>query len=376
MSELSVLYHKGKENKLYQWEIWTEGDEIVTEHGRVGGKLQQARKTAKAKNVGRSNETTPEQQAELEARAMWQFKVDRKYSETPEEAEQTLFLPMLAKPFEGAKKVVYPVDVQPKLDGVRALAAWDGDSVTLTSRSGKPYNLPHITNLLEYILPRDRILDGEVYLDEATFQQVTSLVKKERVEPTETLPFVTQQLNYHVYDIIMRGTRDTDVPWALRKQQLDEFFDSFDPDDAPHIKSVATVTDVGTAEAVQELEKAFVGDGYEGAIVRVPYGFPYIYGYRSAGLLKVKSFTDEEFEIVGYTFGDGKMENVPTWVCQLADGREFRCLSKGTQEYREQLGQEADYHIGEMLKVKFFEKTDDGIPRFPVGIGFRIPEDQ
>jgi len=28
-----------------------------------------------------------------------------------------------------------------------------------------------------------------------------------------------------------------------------------------------------------------------------------------------------------------------------------------------------------MLKVKFFEKTDDGIPRFPVGIGFRIPED-
>ena len=35
----------------------------------------------------------------------------------------------------------------------------------------------------------------------------------------------------------------------------------------------------------------------------------------------------------------------------------------------------ADKHIGEHLKVKFFELTDDGIPRFPVGIGIRLTED-
>jgi hypothetical protein len=35
----------------------------------------------------------------------------------------------------------------------------------------------------------------------------------------------------------------------------------------------------------------------------------------------------------------------------------------------------AGEHIGELLKVKFFELTDDDIPRFPVGIGIRLPED-
>ena len=78
-----ILYHKGKGGALVQWRIWTRGDTIFTEHGQVGGKLQLTPGIkCESKNVGRSNETTPEEQANSEAKAMWIFKVERKYSET------------------------------------------------------------------------------------------------------------------------------------------------------------------------------------------------------------------------------------------------------------------------------------------------------
>ena len=137
-----TLYHKGKGGKLYEWTIWTEGDTILTEHGIVDGKMQTSEKKAEAKNVGKSNQTTPEEQAQNEAVSIHKKKLDLKYATSPEEAEQTVFLPMLAQCFEKRKKKLkYPVDAQPKLDGVRCLASWEDEEVVLTSRGGKRYNL-------------------------------------------------------------------------------------------------------------------------------------------------------------------------------------------------------------------------------------------
>ncbi len=96
MQTLPILYHKGKSGAIYSWRIWTEGDIIHTEYGQVDGLKSLAAKRAKAKNVGRANETTPERQAELEALSMWQNKRDRKYSETPDGTRDAVPLPMLA----------------------------------------------------------------------------------------------------------------------------------------------------------------------------------------------------------------------------------------------------------------------------------------
>ena len=135
-----TLYHKSKTDAIVQWDIWTEGAVICTKYGQIGGKMQTARKTATPKNVGRANATTAEEQAILEAKAMHKKRLDAKYSLTIEDAKKEVFLPMLAGSFDKRKdKVVYPVDVQPKLDGVRCLAYWDGDSVKLMSRGGKQW---------------------------------------------------------------------------------------------------------------------------------------------------------------------------------------------------------------------------------------------
>ena len=94
--KLPILYHKGKSGAIYSWKIWTEGETIWSEHGQIDGEKQIAERLATAKNVGKANETTDEQQAELEAKSMHTFKLERKYSLSKEEADEPMLLPMLA----------------------------------------------------------------------------------------------------------------------------------------------------------------------------------------------------------------------------------------------------------------------------------------
>ena len=84
---------------------------------------------------------------------------------------------------------------------------------------------------------------------------------------------------------------------------------------------------------------------------------------------------DDEYEIIGYTTGVGKFEGCIVWICTTDDGTEFKVVPQGTMEERKELYEQAEEHVGELLKVKYFELTDDNVPRFPVGIGFRLAQD-
>ena len=360
-----TLYHTGKNGAVVQWNIWTEGADIVTEWGQIGGKMQTARKTAIGKNIGKINETSPEGQAVLEANAMHKKKTDLKYSFSIEEAKKEIFLPMLATSFDKRlDKVTYPVDVQPKLDGCRCMAFWEGDSVKLMTRGGKYWECSeHIAKELETVLPKGWVLDGELYVHGATFQEITKLVKKLRQES------VTVQ--YHVYDVPRADYDEKFMGWENRKNAVEEFKTM-----ANSCKSVVTVEShyAVCEQTVYRLQSEFLEEGYEGAIVREMDG-EYRFGYRSNKLLKVKNFTDEEYEIVDFTTGVGKFEGSIVWICITEYGHEFKVVPQGTMEERQEAYETASNHIGEMLKVKFFELTDDGIPRFPVGLGIRLTED-
>ena len=101
MQQLPTLYHTSKTGAIVQWNIWTEGAVIVREYGQMGGKMQVARTTATGKNIGRSNETAPDEQAILEAQAKWTKQTDKGYVERIEDVHKiTLYTPMLAQKFE------------------------------------------------------------------------------------------------------------------------------------------------------------------------------------------------------------------------------------------------------------------------------------
>lgn len=367
-SDLPPLYHQAKTGKIHVWRVWTEGDEIVTEHGQVDGEKQIARKRATPKNVGRSNETTAEEQAALEAKSMWQKKKDQKYHLTPKEAAELQIRPMLAQAFEDrlGKNVTFPAHIQPKLDGMRALAYWDRDRVEILSRGGKSFraigSVEHIAKAVEAILPKNLILDGEVYAAGLDFQANTKLLKKYR-------PGESEALALHAYDLI--DLDSLEQPWSERHQALLAFSERFTP--GGPLEVVPTDV-VASADEVYAQHAVYLEEGYEGAIVRL-LDAPYVLGKRSNSLLKVKSFQDEEFKIIAVNDGVGKFEGCAVFRCLTPEGREFDVTPKGSQAKRAEMYQQRDTLIGQFLKVEFFEKTNDGIPRFPVGLGVRMPED-
>lgn len=365
---LPMLYHEGKNGSIYSWVIWTEGAEIFTEYGLLEGEKQIARRVATPKNVGRSNATTAEEQAVVEAKAMWQNRRDRKYAESVAEAREELIRPMLAGDFEKRKNrnVTYPAFVQPKLDGVRAIAFWDGDTVEIMSRNGKSWRdigtVEHIARALERFLPRHILLDGEIYAHGETFQQTTRLVKKYR-------PGESEKLLLHVYDVVDR--ENLEAPFSERLGNFTWLADQLQQGDP--LETVPS--DTAEAEAdVYDWHARYVEEGFEGVMVRLPEG-TYRYGKRSHDLLKVKSFLDSEYEIVGHKGGVGKFEEAVIWVCRMPDGQTFDVCPKGTMEDRREWYSEAEKYYGSFLNVRYFETSEEGIPRFPVGEGVRAPED-
>jgi len=365
MPKLPILYHRAKGGDLRQWSVWTDGADIVTEYGSVNGKLQRSRKTATAKNVGRANETSPAEQAEAEAKSLWQYKLDRKYSTTPEEAQEPLNLPMLAHSFDGTKrsKFQFPADAQPKLDGVRCIASRDANGeIDLTSRQGKFWDLPLIAKQLDKWLPENMILDGEIYIHGESCQRITSLAKSANPGGKSYKP-ESEALEYHVYDVpTVEG--DDSLPWIERCMVLGEVGDKHDQIIVPTIR-------IRNEKDLWEAHGTFIADGYEGAILRADHG-QYLWGYRSSELLKVKEFRDAEFRVLKARDGKGKMAGCVIWICHNDVTKDtFECTMKVTMAERQRMFNNKEDYIGRLLTVRFFDRTDGALPRFPVGIVFR-----
>lgn len=369
MNTLPTLYHKGRTGAVYQWKTWTEGPHILTEYGQVDGQMQVSKKLAETKNSGKSNETSPEQQAILESQSLHTYKLDRKYFLSIEECVDTeLLSPMLAPGkhfYETKKHIKYPCDVQPKLDGNRCLAYWENGKVILQTRGGKFWNLPHIEKALEKHLPENAIYDGELYIHGESCQTITSYLKKYKPGLTETIVF-------YVYDV---PTIDgTSKPWSVRRRYLFDLSESLDNDlTCSEIDFVPTFS-VTNEEEIYFYHNKFVEDGYEGAMVRNLHG-EYEWGYRSKNLLKVKAFDDDEFEIVGFERGRGKNTNTVKWICQTKDRIIFKVEPNANRKDREEMLVNGEQHIGKLLKVKYFGYTDENKPRFARGLSFRENND-
>ena len=358
------LYAKGKKGEIRAWKVYTKGPTIITEHGVLDGKIQKSRKEAKAKNVGKANETAPEEQALLQAQSMWQKQIDKGYFDSVEKAMSVeVFRPMLANKFETKKhNLQYPVCVQPKLDGVRCLAYWEDGEVKLMSRGGKQYDIQHIADECRLFLADDQVFDGEIFIKGMPLQDINSLVKKPQPDSIK--------LEYWIYDTFYKT--EMGLTWRERHNRLCEIYRMERFADSS-LKPVYT-SDWADEEGVFEAQRYWVGKGYEGAIVR-DYRHTYELGNRSNYLLKVKSFQDEEYPIVGYKEGEGKFRGCVIWECETPEGKRFHVTPKGTMEQRAEWFQTGDQYIGQQLKVQYFQLTKDNVPQFPVGLAIRLEED-
>jgi DNA ligase-1 len=386
--KLKTLYKKTTTGAIQQWDIAVNPSKtgkaaIVTSYGQVGGKIQETVDwITEGKNIGKANETTPQQQAEAEAQSQWEKKLKKGYVQTVTDAvkgkvddviEGGIF-PMLAHRFdEQGHKIVYPAYAQPKFDGHRCIAVIEDGEVTLWSRTRKPITgLPHIVKELKELSVRMNIfnfvLDGELYNHDyrASFEELTSFIRNP--EPKDG----HEAVQYHVYDM-------PSCPGGFgdRAAALDKLFDRiymWTPN--RYLVPVETVRVEDEDDVMLAFER-FLAQGYEGAMVRNADGL-YV-NKRSYDLQKVKEFEDAEFEVADVKEGRGKMAGHAIFICKtnpndqrMDPNATFDAKMKGKLEDLKKYWDNPELAIKKLLTVKFQGVTKKNrVPRFPVALRFK-----
>lgn len=343
------LYKRDSHGKIRKWSVYTVDNVVYVAHGVDGGAVQVKTTECLGKNIGKSNETSPEEQAKLEAESKYNKQLDKGYSP---DLSFKAFRPMLAHDFtKHGHKLKFPAIAQPKLDGIRCNILLQNDKIVAQSRNGKEFKtLTHITDdseIVEFFYHNpDVVLDGEIYNHSKSFQAIISAVKRDK-------PVVeTADIQYHIYDCSLN------LPFGKRLDLILNYF--MDNTYVKHTK----FQQVQKQSDIDFYLSQYTELGYEGLILRNIDGKYKING-RSYDLLKYKKFLEQECEIIGLK-EDKNNECVFTCVCPAG---EFDVKCRGTHEERQEM---LDLNnIGKLLTVRYFELTDKNIPRFPVGIAIR-----
>ena len=356
-----TLYGKNSSGKLKIWEVFTEDNRITVRHGMLGSdKIQSQYTLCEAKNVGKANETSPSQQAEIEAQAKWVKQKKKGYFETKEEAlsfiERT---PMKAQNYNDyAHKIAEKFYLQPKLNGRRLLIDSEGSG---QSKQGEVNHIPeHWKEDLEKLRQAGYLehgLDGEVF---AGYQKQGGLslqqIGSAYLKPNEN----THKLKYYVYDIPAEN--------MAQKGRVMKLLEMAEAIPSLGITNVVIVeTDkLNSHKDADALYKAYLEQGAEGVVYRNPDA-SYEFGKRSYNLIKRKPRQDTESLVIGCT-PDKNNDGVLT--CQLENGIEFKCLmrkdSHETINYRRY--ENAKTLIASFITVEYEELSDSGVPQKPCGI--------
>jgi DNA ligase-1 len=228
-----------------------------------------------------------------------------------------------------------------KLDGVRAY--WDGEQ--FLSRLGNRFFAP---DWFARPLPREP-LDGELWVGRGAFQRTVSIVRRQdRSEMWREVSFLVFDAPAH------GGAFEERLAWLAGATRSV----------AAHVATVEHHACEGTAHLKSELAR-IEGLGGEGLMARQP-GSPYVAG-RSHTLLKIKSFADNEAEVIGHLPGRGRHKGrLGALEARLADGTRFSVGTGLSDRERE-----SPPPIGAIITVRYQELSRDGVPRFPAYVGVR-----
>jgi len=267
--------------------------------------------------------------------------------------------PMLAIEME-ERLVKFPAFVQPKLDGIRCIIYVNNNQIIFQSRQNKLFEpFTHLLPDLEKIfkLHPTLILDGELYCHGLGFENVTSMVRRAKTRHPDV-----DKINYIVYDCL-----DVSNDLYINRISTISKCINYQENQIKNVFFIETI-DVTTMKQIEDAHTHYTKAGYEGIMIRT--NGPYKHG-RSKDLLKYKKFKDSEFLVVGHTEGTGAHAGTAIFVCQTVDNTFHVVMNGPLEKRREMLTHVSDYY-GKYLTVKYQELSSDGIPRFPIGLGFRI----
>jgi ATP-dependent DNA ligase len=351
--KLPTLYKPNARGKIQVFNIETHNNTYSISWGQLDGKLQYKQTVCTGKNIGKSNETTPEQQAELEAKALWTKKCKANYS-TNKTAPVTVNLPMKVSKYQDHKsKIKFPCFTSAKLNGVNCEYRLVNGTLKLLSRGGEEYPIPEhqrdeAIKALETLTTES--INGEMYIHGEHLQDIMSATKKHNE--------LTPKLKFYVFDFpLVQGT------YQARCEECYSLLNKLS------LKNIIPIN-VGVAydhDDIIDMHQEVTSVGYEGVIIRNPNGL-YKYNTRSLDVFKYKTVLDAEFKVVDYN--KDKYGHI-VWVLETDKGLQFKAKQRGTHEERLAVAKAVNTFIGKWLTVEFEMLSKDGIPLKPVGTTFR-----
>ena len=372
MTRSNILYKRDSTGKVREWRMELLGDKYRTIAGVQGGQqVTSAWTIAKPKNVGRSNATTPEQQAFAEVKATYVKKLDVDYHEIIDTIDTPkIFQPMLAAQWDARKaKINYNNNIyfQGKLDGIRCIATRHG----MWTRKGKPIvAAPHIMEALQPAFDEnpDAIFDGELYnhVLRDDFNEITSIVKRQKVTEDD-LEKSKQLMQFHIYDYpYLMGQPFSARFAAVVKILVDNMIATEGTGGNSPIQIVTTHLCKSEAEIDARYDEV-IDQGYEGGIIRLDEKYTQ---KRSNALLKRKDFDDEEFIIVRIEEGSGNWAGCAKRLIfqnNMGECGETGAGMRGKRPYLRKVFENRDAYVGKEATIRYFGRTPGKLkPRIPV----------
>jgi len=395
--------------------------EVKQENGHIRQNLSPTHiKTGK--NLGKKNATNVLTQAVRDAYSLYNTQIKRGgVAMTPHEndlrAVNSRPAPMLVKKIGATRSATLTdgvfkegVTLQRKYNGVRLVSMISVETGLLEIYSRNLTTYPGMENIREELtmliktappVPSDLLsgdepglyidlhLDGEGYLHQTDFSWICGQARRGQDK---------NMLKYYVYDCFWPTAKKAgfDMPSGNRQKYLDLLFRGR----GVKTENIIRVENfpVKDMDEIGRLYRRFLEEDYEGAIARKNTA-GYDYGFHSANLVKIKQTHDDEFEVVGFTQGEGKDTGAVIWICEVGArealsscDRRFRVVPNGQYVLRTRIykyiketvkdenGKEMTRFErdikGLLLTVQYADRSKTtGKPLQPRAIAFRTYED-
>lgn len=249
-----------------------------------------------------------------------------------------------------------------KLDGLRTMLYYKDGIIYTSSRGGKDYNVAATyireDEYLKTLFKENPtlILDGELYRHGWNLQKISGLGRLENLTEDH------KELQFYCYDIVDENKTFKERYEILQTLNQTEKF------------VVVEHLDVKGNDNINKLHDKYIDQGYEGLVLRDP-NKTYKCGSRSNRMLKVKKFTDAEFEVIDLV--EGLRDEDLCFLLKTEDGNEFKAKPIGDRQLKQWYRDNLDSLIGKMATVKYFgfTNTENPVPNLPVLKSFRLNED-
>jgi hypothetical protein len=271
-------------------------------------------------------------------------------------------------------EVVYPIRVEPKLDGLRCVAVKHGGEVTMFTRNGNVLEtLPRIKSALEKAPWDDFVLDGEAL--GADWNESASVVMSHKKGKDDS------GMIFHVFDALhFSDWRDQHNDLGL-KDRVDLVAELVGQVGSPVFQVPGRLVN-----NKEELLKAYMTDtdaGYEGIMLK-DLDAPYLFK-RSSNIRKMKPVATYEGIIVGNYEGKRGSKREGLWggfEVVLPNGVVTRVAGGFTDKLKSEINVDPESWIGRVVEMEGQPDpltgdglTKDGKVRFPVFIRERDPRD-